>query len=105
MLNHWEALASRAVIAAIVLAPVGGPSFELLYLDGGDDKDDEAGCREMTRRGLRPIALLAWTGEGKLEWEWNGTLLTWPRGSVDPVLRAARSEFLGRLASLSGPTN
>jgi hypothetical protein len=96
------ALAEKAIAAAVVLAPCGGPSFELRYLHAEPDKKD---CRELSDRGLKPIALLAWTKAGTFEWEWAPDLMYWPEGSVAPVLSKAKTEFLAALSRVSGPVN
>src|SRR4051794_25643936 len=98
MLKHWEELAGRALVAAVVLSRVGGPGFELMYLTHEEDPDEERrACAEILRRGLRPVALVAWTSEGKLETERDLSLMTWPKGSAAPLLNDAKTKFLDAL--------
>jgi len=96
MNGRWEELASRAKVAALVIAPHGGgqspsrPEFELRYLDAEPDK---AECRELSAKGWTPVLLMAWTSEG-LRFEYDDSILTWSPFALVPFVRTACFTFL-----------
>jgi hypothetical protein len=62
---EFEALASKALFASLVVAPPDGQDFTLLFLDAEPNKTE---CRELSAKGWSPVVLFAWTEKG-LEFE------------------------------------